>query len=333
MIRLFLPIALSAALPAMAQNVNHAALRERALTVLEAEFDGFRSATTELTETARDYCGGSVDKAAFTAAFETAWLAWAPLDTFQFGPVEQNGAALSINFWPDKKNFTGRALRNLAKHPPKAQADPAVIAAGSAAAQGFPAIEMLLVNDAPDCPAVIGISGNLQRLAGEIYDGWFAPDGWADLARAAGPDNPVYLNDAEFTKALFTAIDFGLFKIQEQRLGRPFGKDDRAFPTRAEAWRSGLSAAIIKAQLGGIETMIRDGFAVPGVDAVTTTLDQVQARLDGLDLPLDQAVADPAGRWQVDGLRNKLAYLIYQTDNVIGPALGVDSGFSPADGD
>ncbi|MEP4481951.1 MAG: imelysin family protein, partial [Alphaproteobacteria bacterium] len=232
-------------------QVDHEALRRRSLAVLETQYAAFLQATSDLSSAAVAYCDAGASRADFEQAFRDTWLAWAPLDSYQFGPVEINGAALAVNFWPDKKNFVGRALRDLLAQPDAAQRDPAVIAAGSAAAQGLPAIELLLYTDAPECPAVIGISGYLHAMAGTLYDDWFDEGGWADLARAAGPDNPVYLSPAEFTKTLYTAIDFGLIRVADQRLGRPLGTFERSFPTRAEAWRSGLTADIIEAQLTG----------------------------------------------------------------------------------
>ncbi|MGC9371655.1 MAG: imelysin family protein, partial [Paracoccaceae bacterium] len=283
------------------------------------------------------YCAGETPRADYEAAFRDAWLAWAPLDSYQFGPIEQSGAALTVNFWPDKKNFVGRGLRELLAQPEAAQRDPATVAAGSAAAQGLPAIEMLLYTDAPECPAAIGISGNLSALAGGLYDGWFGDLGWAEIARTAGPDNPVYLSSEEFTKTVYTALDFGLTRIADARLGRPLGTYERSFPTRAEAWRSGLTNQIIGAQLSGIAEMVRDGFAgaVPPdeIDEWLEVMDQTQARLDAIGVPLAEAVEDPMTRIRVEGLQTQVQYLKMKLAQDIGPALGVETGFSAADGD
>lgn len=326
-----------AASAAPAQAVDHGALRERALSVLERQFGAFREAAAALSAASQSYCAGETPRADVEAAFRDAWLAWAPLDSYQFGPIEQSGAALTINFWPDKKNFVGRALRELLSQPEQAQRDPAAVAAGSAAAQGLPAIEMLLYTDAPECPAVIGVSGNLSALAQGLYDGWFDATGWAGIARQAGPDNPVYLSSEEFTKTVYTALDFGLTRVAETRLGRPLGTYERSFPTRAEAWRSGLTNQIVGAQLSGIAEMVRDGFAgaVPAdeIDELLEVMDQTQARLAAIGVPLAEAVEDPMTRIRVEGLQTQVHYLQLQLAQDIGPALGVETGFSAADGD
>jgi len=322
---------------ASAQETDHGALRERALKVLEAQFSVFRDATKVLQTASTDYCDGSLSRDEYLVAFKDTWLAWAPLDSYQFGPIEQSGAVLSINFWPDKKGFVGRGLRNLLSLPPERQSDPQTVAAGSAAAQGFPAIEMLMFTDIKECPAIVGISGHMNAVAEQLLLDWFDEGGWADLARNAGPDNPVYLTEVEFTKVLYTAIDFGLTRIADTRLGRPLGSFDRPFPKRAEAWRSGLSLDIIHAQLDGIETLLHRGFGPavfnPSMSWVRKVIADTHKRIDLIAAPLDQAVQQPQMRIRVEAAQTKVRYLQLQFDEDIGPGLGVETGFSAADGD
>lgn len=317
--------------------VDHDAVMRRSLDVLEGQFGAFRATTATLAENATDYCAGTVTRDHLITGFEDAWLAWAPLDSYQFGPIEQTGAALRVNFWPDKKNFVGRALRDVLALDDAALRDAATFAAASAGAEGFPALERLIEDPDRTCPAVIGLTAHLNAMAVELYDLWFAADGWADLARAAGPDNPVYLSKDEFTKTLYTALDFGLTRIADARLGRPLGTFDRPFPTRAEAWRSGLTNRIIAAQLDGIAQMIRFGFAgdirEPDRAWVLRVVEQAQDRLAALPGPIADIVEDPKDRFHVEALQTKIHYLQSQMAQVIGPNLGVDTGFSAADGD
>ena len=318
-------------------ETDHAALRRRILAVLKQEFGAFQTATDDLQAAAKAYCAGKSDRAAYLKAFEAAWLAWAPLDSYQFGPMEQASGALRANFWPDKKDFVGRALRQLIARSPDEQKDPDVIAEGSAAGQGFPAIERLLFSDMPECTAIIGISAHLHLLSGALYDGWFAKDGWADLARAAGPDNPIYASEEEFTKRIYTALDFGLTRIADSRVGRPLGTFKRSFPKRAEAWRSGLTEKIIDAQLAAIGNMVEFGFAgdirEPDRAWVMRVFAQAHDKLAAIGMPIPEAVQNPATRFRVEALQTKIHYLQNQMAQDVGPGLGVDTGFSAADGD
>lgn len=322
---------------AEAAAIDHAAVAHRSLAVLDRQFAAFRDRTAELAATSALYCDGGTDLAAVEDAFAAAWVAWAPLDSYQFGPIQNRGAALIVNFWPDEKNFVGRALRDLLKQPPETQADPAYVAQISAAVQGFPALELLLYTEAPECPAIRGISGNLAALAAALYADWFGPGGWAELALAAGPDNAVYLTPDEFTKTLYTALDYGLDRVEEVRLARPLGTYEQSFPTRAEAWRSGLTNALVAAQLLGAAELVDQGFdgALPDDDRleVMTEFAEAQERLTGLGQPIAEAVKDPVTRFRVETLETKIEALKAEVAHEVGPNLGVDTGFSAADGD
>lgn len=318
-------------------QIDHDAIRRRLLEVFDRQFGAFSTETQKLTDAAQAYCAGETDVQAFKDQFRATWLAWAPLDSYQFGPIENQGAALTVNFWPDKKNFVGRALRDLLKKTPEEQARGATVGGLSVGAQGLPAIEMLVYTDAPECPAIIGISGNLHAIAASLYDGWFGEYGWAELARTAGPENPVYLNDSEFTKVVYTALDFGLTRIADTRLGRPLGTYERPNPTQAEAWRSGLTNDIIDAQLKGIEEVIRDGFAGDITETnrawIYKVFDQTEGRAESIGALISEAVQDPMARIRVEGLQSKVVYLKGEMAQEIGPNLGVETGFSAADGD
>lgn len=318
-------------------QTDHAALRNRVLTVLERQFEGFHDHADNLATSAAAYCTNKGSLEDVKTEFRATWQAWAPLDAYQFGPMETLGAALTVNFFPDKKGFVGRALQQLRKLPAEDQANPDVIARYSAAAQGLPALERLIYDSDAPCPLLTGISTHLSTTATALYDGWFADKGWADLVRSAGPDNPVYLSDEEFTRQIFTALGFSILRMRDHRLGRPLGSYERAFPKRTEAWRSGLTNKIIAAQLSGLDQVVTQGFA----DALAPdtlgwmagVIDDTQHRLDKVDKPLKEAVEDLSLRVRIEGLQAKMTYLQVQLDEKVAPELAVQSGFSAGDGD
>lgn len=318
-------------------EIDHRALAVRSLGVLDRQFAAFRDAAAALADTAAQFCAGEVPQADLDAAFAATWVAWAPLDSYQFGPIQTSGAALVVNFLPDEKNFVGRGLRDLLEQPPAKQADPGWIAQLSAATQGLPALELLLTTDAPECPAAVGISGNLARVAGALYAEWFGPDGWSGVMTTAGPDNPVYRTPAEVTRTLYTALDFGLERVEAVRIGRPLGSFEQSFPTRAEAWRSGLTNGIIAAQLDGARALVVEGFGpdLPADDlaAITALFDEVDARLAAVGMPIGEAVKDPVTRFRVETLETRVEALKAEVATEVGPNLGVETGFSSADGD
>ncbi|WP_068115762.1 imelysin family protein [Tropicimonas marinistellae] len=323
--------------PEMTGGTDHDAVTERALAVLDRQFDRFRVAAGRLEATAVAYCDGAVSDAEIRDALREAWLAWAPLDSYQFGPVEQLGAALRVNFWPDKKNFVGRGLDALMSLPEEAQRDPARVADGSAAAQGLPAMERLVYTDLEPCPTVVGVSARISGLAQDLYDGWFAPDGWADLARAAGPENPIYLSSEEFTRTLFTALTFGLTRVADYRLARPMGTYERSYPRRAEAWRAGLTNDIVVAQLDGLEELVEGGFAedldTEDRERILQLFEKARVVEDRISAPIAVAVEDPMTRIRVEALQTVVRQLQLEVAEDLGASLGVDAGFSAADGD
>ncbi len=327
------------AMPSQSQvvEIDHVALRDRSLSVLENQFGEFRVAAAGMADASRDYCAKVIDRAAYDEVFRATWLAWAPLDAYQFGPIVQRGAVLSVGFWPDKKDYVGRGLKQLLSESAEALADPETIARHSAAVQGLPAIERLLFDEMPSCPAIVGISAHVAMTADALYADWFDAGGWADLARGAGPENPVYLSDAEFTKVLFTAIDFELTRIADTRLSRPLGTFDAPRPSQAEAWQAGLSLAIIDAQLAGIAELLKLGFAEAVDQAgrleVLNAIKKARARIGDIGAPLDKAVAKPMTRIRVEGLQSEMRSLHVQLAEIVGPSLGVETGFSAADGD
>lgn len=318
-------------------TIDHVALTGRVLAVLERQFGAFRNETATLSDTATAFCDGTTDRSHVDDALASAWRAWAPLDAYQFGPIETQAAVLTVNFFPDKKNFVGRAVSDLLKRPVNEQADPTVIGASSAGTQGLPALERLLFDDMQTCPALVGVAGNLARIGTALYDGWFAPDGWADLVRDAGPDNPVYISHREFTRQIFTALDFSILRLREHRIGRALGTYDRSFPSRAEAWRSGVTNDIMVAQIDGLTEIVDDGFAGAVSDAtraeITQIAQDIQTRVQAIGAPLSQALSDPQMRIRVETLQTKLNYLQLRLDQQIGEVLGVDAGFSAGDGD
>ncbi|MDE9451281.1 imelysin family protein [Aliiroseovarius sp. Z3] len=317
--------------------IDHVAVSDRVLVVLEHQFDAFKDETATLFDTAIAYCDGTADRSLIEDAFADSWRAWAPLDAYQFGPIETQAAALTVNFFPDKKNFVGRAVSDLLKRPESDQADPSVIAASSAGTQGLPAIEQLLFDDKQTCPALVGVSGNLARIGAELYEGWFAADGWADLVRNAGPENPVYLSHQEFTRQIFTALDFSILRLREHRIGRPLGTYERSFPKRAEAWRSGITNDIMVAQIDGLIEVVEKGFAdsIPDITSaeITQIARDIQTRIRSIGAPLSQALDDPLTRIRVEAVQTNLDYLQIRLDNEVGNALGVKAGFSAGDGD
>lgn len=318
------------------QAVDHAALTERALTVLDAQFSAFQRDAAALAEAGRAVCETGAAPETVRAPLAATWQSWVALDGYQFGPIEHQSAALKVNFWPDKKDFVGRGLKQFQALSEAQQRDPEVVARSSAAAQGLPAVARLLQTEAP-CPALQSITAHISRMSDALHDGWFAPDGWATLMRSPGPQNAAYRDAREVTQTLFTALQFGLERASDMRLGRPLDRFDRPLPRRAEARRVGLSLALVRAQLDSAARMVTDGFDGALSDSSAAALAHFHAEaisaLDAIDTPLQEALATPGGWFKVDIARERIHRYREEIARLVGPELDVARGFSAGDGD
>ena len=95
-------------------------------------------ATATLARAAEADCTAEALRPAYLAA----WEAWAPIADLRIGPSE--AAALTIAYWPDERGAGARTIRSLLAAEDPAGRDPAAFAEVSAAARGFPALDLLL---------------------------------------------------------------------------------------------------------------------------------------------------------------------------------------------
>ena len=70
-----------------------------------------------------------------------------------------------------------------------------------------------------------------------------------------------------------------------------------------------------------------------GVLSSVAGFDEVDARLAAVGMPIGEAVKDPVTRFRVETLETRLEALKAEVDAEVGPNLGVETGFSSADGD
>ncbi|MEQ8587801.1 MAG: imelysin family protein [Thalassobaculaceae bacterium] len=313
-------------------------------------YRAFETQTETLSLAVEAACAeGALATDAVKDAFADAWRAWAGTRHVVKGPVTYFDRQFRIEFWPDARNRTSRALADL-----RAAGGAPDIAEAPVAVQGFPALERLIhqTEGAGDCPVARQIAANLHRMAAEILTGWTEGDRPFRTALVApGTGAGVYFTHGESVTALMTGAVSSLEAILRLRLKRPLGEgSDRARPKRAEAWRSGLSLDLIRADLTGVADFHHGG-AGPGEDsrgvdaalrrAGETELADLMARAFRLtretaatvDGPLAEAVVDPAARAVLEELVTQVSALKALIEQRVGPALGISAGFNALDGD
>lgn len=335
------------ALPAAAQEIDHAALARRALDEhIRPGYARLAEAARGLDAAARAACEtpGPIDLAPVRAAYDATFDAWARIGHIRFGPGEENGTIFGIEFWPDTKGSTPRALAALIADENPAVDDPAAFAGQSVAARGLMAIDQLLFD--PDatppeggtytCRLLVAITTDLVATVDRMVARWDDP--WAGILTTAGDaENPVYFTPDEATKALFSALNEGLQMDIDLRLGRPLGTWDKPQPRRAEAWRSGRSLPNVVASIEGMRAFVETVFAPAiGPDEARPVLNAFDAALAATGrvvAPIDVEVASPQGHIHVEAVQSALKKVQEEVASHVGPPLGVASGFNSMDGD
>ncbi|MEO8242470.1 MAG: imelysin family protein [bacterium] len=289
----------------------------------------FAQATQELSDMAATTCDQSALRAPFNAAYD-AWVAVQPL---HFGPAEQNGLGLAIDYWPDPKGAGAKAQRGLLL------GDAAALTAEnfadqSVAARGLSGLERLLYPSDPlpadPCALIRATANDLARVAMLINDAWRS--GYGNTMLTAGQaGNTTYLTRPEVRQALFTQIIAALEFTEDQRLGRPLGNFDKPHPERAEAVASGRSLINVTLSLRSLKAMVET--LTPDVPLTLASLDRAIELAGKLDDPVFAGVATPQGRLKVEILQQAVTAVRENALGELGPELDVGIGFNAADGD
>lgn len=304
---------------------------QAARDVIGPAYRDFAEAATALDQAAQVDCSA----AALQAPYQAAWDAWAAIDYFQLGPVEQGGRALAVSFWPDKKSSGQRAQQALIDANAPVIDDLEAFATVSVAARGLSGMERLLYQPGVEgdedvlCRMRRATATDLARTAAEIAAGW--PDFEGSLTTAGAPDNSRYLTPVEARQALYTQLVTGLDHLAEVRLGRPIGTPEKPRPDAAEARAAGRSLRNVALSLQGMRDL---AMALrPEAQKARAAFDKAIAEAEALDDPVFEGVADPDGRKRALAVERAVWSAKLAVESDIGEALGLSVGFNSKDGD
>jgi predicted lipoprotein len=148
-------------------------------------------------------------------------------------------------------------------------------------------------------------------------------------------ENGTYRSTQEALQEFLKALSTGLQFTSETRLGRPLGTYQKPRPTRAEAWRSGQSAAHVSLSLRALQEL-----AIPLADDNTalatdlkTAFDRALHQLADLGDPVFAGVATPQSRLKIEVVQQSVETIRAIVRERLGPELGVAAGFNSLDGD
>ncbi|WP_078118308.1 imelysin family protein [Thiosocius teredinicola] len=304
--------------------------------------------TTQQLNAAAPACAqGETGLNQLRAAYRPAYLAWQGIEHLRFGPIQTLSRDYRYQLWPDKRGSVGKHLRKLLSKPDATSLDPDTFAGGSVAVQGFSALERLLfdgdtknADDEWRCRVIGAITANLERMSAETLAEWTEGSyAHRDMFATAIDGNDYYDSDDELSAKLLNNLHTQLERMVDQKLGRALREEiKRALPKRAEAWRSGLSNAALRANLQATYALYRVGFA-PRVgneqlnQRIAGLFDSSLATLDALQIPIPEAVIDADARGKLVELKTQLATLNDVIGGELSQALGLPLGFNSLDGD
>jgi len=317
-------------------------------------YDAMATAMTDLDTAAKAFCAApSATKLPdLQAAFGRAQDAWEDIQHVRFGPVDWFFRSQRIAFWPDPRNTIGKQMaETLAKHAAGA-VDTEVLAKGSVATQGLPALERLIFGeDAAKltagaestyrCRYVAGISANLAQIAVETRSAW-REGGDKAFARTmldtGKPDAP-YRDEQEAALELFKSLYTAVELAADHKLARPLGASvNEARPRLAESWRSERSLRNIQRNIAAAQQLYEAGFAPAVPDkaldaAIRDGFAKTLAAASALKVPLETAVQDKVARPQAEKLAAETLALKKLLMEKLPPALDIPVGFNALDGD
>ena len=318
---------------AQPENTSHVSQ-----SVYEVEFQSaqtFLAQTTELEQRFADYCASeSKEDEQVKQQWHQTMLAWMALQGQERGPATALEQSWNVQFWPDKKNTTGRKMSVLTKSDQVWNAED--ISTQSVTVQGLGALEWLLYDQASTlssnnntCTTGVSIAENLDNKAQIIAVSW-AENPWKLLELTEW--------ESEYISLLSNQIEYSM-----KKLSRPLAKIGKPRPYFSESWRSETSLSNLKANLQGMEALY---FANGnGLDALLReqghaeladrVVHQFEMVLDTWpeDKSLFTALQTKEGYRMVLAQYNKLEQLKYLIHEEVAIELGVVIGFNATDGD
>lgn len=265
-------------------------------------------------------------------AFRETVEAWAAIELVRFGPMGEAARHERMNFFPERRNATGRAVSALLAGTDEVEA---AVARGSVAGQGLGALERILYDagaetladakapEARRCAVGRAIAGRIAVTARE------ASEGWVNGPARAG------LSPRDFLVRALTDTVASYRDLAENRIKPVIGDAPQtAKPEAAIFRRSGLTERVLLLDVAAARTLAgliaADDPAARAVLHHAAAAEETAERLSG---PLGRLAADPKRRHEAQ----RLFAAVRDAHNRLGEdlplALGIPIGFNSLDGD
>jgi uncharacterized protein len=368
-----LPLALSLiflAAPAAAQEggaLSPRVVEEAAVPrVMAQAVDGFiipgyrdlAEATNALSEASAALCKSPSEATleAARSAFSSVVERWSAIEIIRLGPALEQNRFERFLFYPDRKSTGLKQVQAILAKKDESATSPETLKGKSVAVQGLGALEFVLYGTGAEvlsgkegdfrCRYGLAVSQNLRSIAGELLAAWEKPDGIQAAWKKPGPGNPLFRDNREAATELLGVLVHSVEMIKDQRLrtfyaGTVDGTPDRGRPKLAIYWRSANTMPAISANLGGLQRLFdtagmesllpADSRSIAG--SIDFLFKALIAATDGLDGPIEDALADERQRAKLDFIALNTADLLDRLNREFGGSIGLGAGFSFADGD
>ncbi|UIP26827.1 imelysin family protein [Photobacterium sp. TLY01] len=313
------------------QETVSATIHQQHVNAVEA----FTEAARELESAVETLCQANTDDhlAASRSAWQVLMQDWMVLQGREKGSEAALVLTWQIQFWPDKKDITGRKMEQLLAQ--NTHWNAALLADQSVAVQGAGAMEWLLyahperLQQPQGCELATAIGQRLTQSGEALMDAWKA-NPW----QAMTPQLAL----GEYVGALTNQLDFAM-----KKLTLPMGKPGHPRPYQAESWRSQTSMRNLKANVQAMQSLyLAEG---KGLDALLRAqgeaelADRIAGQFDSLLVSWPQSASMGALLKTRDGYRelihifNGMEYIRFALHDEVSPALGIVVGFNATDGD
>ncbi len=269
---------------------------------------------------------------------KTKWLdtldAWMALQGQERGPEQALELSWNVQFWPDKKNTTGRKMSQLVQS--SRSWSQAEIANKSVTVQGLGSIEWLLYDAKSDyfthattCQTGAAIASNLATHAQAIHQAW-GENPWRD--------SDIGKWHSEYIALLSNQLEYSM-----KKLSRPLAKVGQPRPYFVESWRSRTSLSHLKTNVmalqslyfangSGLDQILRQRGKQELADRIRNQF-SITLSTWPQQASLFDALQTKTGYQMVLAQYNKLEQLKYLIHEEVAIELGVIIGFNATDGD
>ena len=284
--------------------------------------------------------------------FGLAAEAYGRVEFIRIGPLMEDNRADRLLFWPDRKGIGLRQVQAILAEQDASATDATALRGKSVAVQGFGALEFVLFGTGAEaltgadsafrCRFGEAVARNIAATAEQLAMGWYRYGGVAEHLTLPQPDYADYRTETEAMEALLGLVSHGIEAMRDTRINPFIAQGDAApKPKQALFWRSGLTMAMIKANIDGLEQLVAVSGMARAVDEEHAGLDNSIAfefrnahrAIDLVTLPVEQAVNDPKHMAALNYLVIVTQSLQSQIGEQLSAALGLSVGFSSLDGD